>query len=100
LGRRWVIVVGLISRLEQELVGFSMVRWGFWKQRLDEIAESYMASSEKELEEEARHCYRFLDTWEDIVLNLWNYQFHLRSNDSLYHNKSALMLLFVARGAE
>jgi hypothetical protein len=67
LGRRWVIVVGLISRLEQELVGFSMVRWGFWKQRLDEIAESYMASSEKELEEEARHCYRFLDTWEDIT---------------------------------
>jgi hypothetical protein len=68
---RWVVAGSSLSASlsgpKQELAGFSMIRWEFWKQRLDEIAESYMASSEKELEEEARHCYRFLDTWEDIT---------------------------------
>jgi hypothetical protein len=68
---RWVVAGSLLSASSpaptQELVGFSMVRWEFWKQRLDDIAKLYMSSSNKELEEDARHCYRFLDTWEDIT---------------------------------
>jgi hypothetical protein len=68
---RWVVAGPSLSAPfpdpNQKSVGFSMIRWEFWKQRLDEIAKSYMASSNKELEEDARHCYRFLDTWEDIT---------------------------------
>jgi hypothetical protein len=68
---RWVVAGSSLSAFSsdpnQELVGFSMIRWEFWKQRLDDIAKAYMSSSYKELEENAKHCYRFLDTWEDIT---------------------------------
>lgn len=67
----WVVAGSSLSAsslgLDQDSVGFSMIRWEFWKQRLDAIAKLYMSSSEKELEEDARHCHRFLDTWEGIT---------------------------------
>jgi len=67
---RWVTAGPLLSTSSPEhgerLSGFSMTRWEFWKQRLDEVAGDHGAL-EKSVQGQAKHCFGFLDSWERIT---------------------------------
>jgi len=67
---QWVTAGPLLSTPSPEhgerLSGFSMTRWEFWKQRLDEVAGDHGAL-EDTIQGQARHCFNFLDSWERIT---------------------------------
>jgi hypothetical protein len=66
----WVSAGPLLTVLspEQEgrVSGFSMIRWEFWKQRLNEVAGQH-GRLEESVQGQARHCFNFLDSWERIT---------------------------------
>ena len=71
---QWVTAGPLLLTTSTEpgggLTGFSMTRWEFWKQRLDEVAGRHgplEESVQESVQGQARHCFTFLDSWERIT---------------------------------
>lgn len=66
---RWVTAGPLLSASspDQVISGFSMARWEFWKQRLNDIAAGQSGSLEDNVQGQARHCFDFLNSWECIT---------------------------------
>jgi hypothetical protein len=64
---QWVAAGTLLSASSlcegRRVLGFSMNRWEFWKQRLTEVA-GQSGPLEKSVQGQARHCFNFLDSWE------------------------------------
>lgn len=67
---RWVVAGALLSALSSQrggrISGFSMVRWEFWKQRLDDIA-GQSHSLDDSVQGQARRCFDYLNSWEGIT---------------------------------
>ncbi|KAH0015815.1 hypothetical protein KCU78_g8057, partial [Aureobasidium melanogenum] len=67
---RWVAAGPLLAALSSEnggrITGFSMVRWDFWKQELDDIA-GQSHSLEDNVQGQARRCFNYLNSWEGIT---------------------------------
>jgi hypothetical protein len=64
---RWVAAGPLLSDQEEGVLGFSMIRWEFWKRRLDDIANLQTSPSDETIQAHAKHCFGFLDSWEGIT---------------------------------
>jgi hypothetical protein len=64
---RWVTAGSLLPAQEEGVLGFSMVRWAFWKRTLDDIANLQTSASDGGIQAQAKHCFGFLDSWEGIT---------------------------------
>jgi hypothetical protein len=64
---RWIAAGPLLSDREKGVLGFSMIRWEFWKRSLDHIANLQTSPSDGGIQAQARHCFGFLDSWEGIT---------------------------------
>jgi hypothetical protein len=64
---QWFAAGSLLSEQEKGVLGFSMIRWEFWKRRLDDIANLQPSSSDEGIQAQAKHCFGFLDSWEGIT---------------------------------